>query len=208
MATPVTSALDNSSILQFCLNQMTQGDEKAIDLLIDLACERLTRLTRHMLKDFSRVRRWEETDDVFQNVIIRMSRALRQTSPAKVSDFFGLAAHHIRCELIDLARHYFGPHGLGNHYLSDENKPGPSNQVAALENTDEPGQLAMWTEFHEKVGALPEEQRGVFDLLWYQGLSQDEAAQVISVSTRTIQRRWRDACLSLYRSVKDVPSAI
>ncbi len=44
------------------------------------ACERLTRLARKMLKDFGRVRRWEETDDVVQNALLRLYRTLAKCS--------------------------------------------------------------------------------------------------------------------------------
>ena len=39
--------------------------------------------------------------------------------------------------------------------------------------------LIEWTNFHDQVDNLPEEQRKVFDLLWYKGLTQPEAADVL-----------------------------
>ncbi|HKB36491.1 MAG TPA: sigma factor-like helix-turn-helix DNA-binding protein, partial [Gemmataceae bacterium] len=35
---------------------------------------------------------------------------------------------------------------------------------------------------------MPEEQREVFDLVYYQGLSHAEAAALLGVSTKTVQR--------------------
>jgi RNA polymerase sigma-70 factor (ECF subfamily) len=58
--------------------------------------------------------------------------------------------------------------------------------------------LAFWTEFHSRVEGLPEEEREVFDLLWYQELSQAEAAGLLDVSERTIKRRWAAARLKLH----------
>ena len=55
-----------------------------------------------------------------------------------------------------------------------------------------------WGEFHEAVGALPEDERDVFDLLWYQGLTRQEAAALLEVSAKTVQRRWQAACLRLH----------
>jgi DNA-directed RNA polymerase specialized sigma24 family protein len=43
------------------------------------------------------------------------------------------------------------------------------------------------------VEALPEDEREVFSLLWYEGLTQDEAVQVTGMSKRTLRRRWQDA---------------
>jgi len=75
--------------------------------------------------------------------------------------------------------------------------PGPAH---------DPARLAAWGEFHEKIGALPDEEREVFDLLWYQGLSQAEAAELLNVSERTIKRRWQSARLRLYEALQgEVP---
>ena len=49
----------------------------------------------------------------------------------------------------------------------------------------------------EQVAALPEEEREVFDLLWYQGLPQAEAADLLHVNVRTIKRRWLSARMKL-----------
>jgi RNA polymerase sigma-70 factor (ECF subfamily) len=62
--------------------------------------------------------------------------------------------------------------------------------------------LAEWGEFHEQIGRLPEEEREVFDLLWYQGLSHAQAAELLQLSTKTIQRRWQAACLRLHEALQ------
>lgn len=49
-----------------------------------------------------------------------------------------------------------------------------------------------------QIGALPDDQREVFDLIWYQGVTHAEAATLLHVSEKTIQRRWQAACLSLH----------
>lgn len=45
---------------------------------------------------------------------------------------------------------------------------------------------------------LPEEEREIFDLLWYQGLTQAEAANLLNISDRTVKRRWQSARLLLH----------
>jgi RNA polymerase sigma-70 factor (ECF subfamily) len=55
----------------------------------------------------------------------------------------------------------------------------------------------MWSEFHEAATSLPDDQRAVFDLLWYHGLSQPEAADLLGIPLRTLQRLWRTARLTL-----------
>ena len=67
----------------------------------------------------------------------------------------------------------------------------------AGEMTQNPLRLAQWKELHEGIESLPEPLREMFDLLWYNELSQDQAADIVGVSTRQIKRRWRDAKLAL-----------
>jgi RNA polymerase sigma-70 factor (ECF subfamily) len=56
-----------------------------------------------------------------------------------------------------------------------------------------------WTEFHEHIGMLPDEEQEVFNLLWYEQLTHEQAAEVLGVTTRTIRRRWQDARYRLYK---------
>jgi RNA polymerase sigma-70 factor (ECF subfamily) len=48
------------------------------------------------------------------------------------------------------------------------------------------------------VEHLPEQERQLVELLWYQGLEQQEVAKVLDVCERTVRRRWRSAKLRLY----------
>ena len=66
----------------------------------------------------------------------------------------------------------------------------------------DPGRLAIWSEFHRQVEALPDEEQAVFDLLWYQGLSQAAAAAVLGVNERTVKRRWQSARVKLHDALE------
>src|SRR5258706_15757041 len=83
-----------------------------------------------------------------------------------------------------------------NHASASTADPSGPRTTPAADSTD-PGQLSLWTEFHEKVKDLPDELRESFELLWYQGLTQTEVADLLGVSTRTVQRRRVDACQRL-----------
>jgi len=166
-----------------------------------VAYERLAHLARKMLRRYGNVHRWEETDAVLQNAAMRLCRSLEKSRPEQAVDFFRLAAAAMRSELVDLARHYYGRHGEGANHATlgkavcREDGFTPSHEAAVA---DEPGDLMAWVEFHQQIEALPEEDRDVFSLLWYQGLSQAEAAEVLGVSERTIKRRWQATRLRLY----------
>jgi RNA polymerase sigma factor (sigma-70 family) len=191
---------NQSTDIQACLDRLRQGDQSAHSALLESACERLTRLARKMLKGFPSVRRWEETDDVVQNALVRLRRALESTAPESVRSFVNLAAVQIRRELIDLARHYNGPHGMGARHesqtLTNGSRESPVKRAAAAD-TNDPERLDAWAKFHQGVESLSDEDREVFGLLWYQGLTQGEAAEVLKVSEKTVNRRWVAARMRL-----------
>ena len=112
----------NSAEIIQCLDRLRAGDMSARQELIRTAQNRLVRLARKMLSDFPGVRRWEDTDDVFQDAVIRLCSTLERVVPDSVCAFIHLAAREMRCALIDLARHYYGPQGLGTHYHSGSKK--------------------------------------------------------------------------------------
>jgi RNA polymerase sigma-70 factor (ECF subfamily) len=194
---------DSSAAIQRRIDRLIVGDESARAALLECASARLTRLTHRMLnRDFHRVQRWEQTDDVLQGALLRLDRALRVVVPPTPRDFFRLAATIIRTELIRLVRHYYGPRGLGRHHWTPAGPQGagglPESDEEPSDLTHEPGRLAAWTELHRQAGALPDSLREVFDLLYYNGLSQAEAARVLGVSERTVKRRWAEARQRLF----------
>jgi len=180
--------------LQHWLNRIQSGHADAKNEIIEHTCERLRRLTHQMMLRNPRVRRWAETDDVLQNAMIRLHRSLAAVQPESPQQFYGLAATQIRRELIDLARHYYGAEGQGaNHHTDGEGRILPEHGDASVK----PDTLDDWTAFHEAVEAMPDEQKQVVDLLWYEGLTQPEAATMMGVSLKTVKRRWQAARLAL-----------
>jgi RNA polymerase sigma-70 factor (ECF subfamily) len=110
---------ENSLQLQALLDLAAEGSDEAYGELLSQASERLLKLTRRMIRDFPRLRRWEQTDDVFQTAAMRFYRSLGEVKPDSVRGFFGLATTQIRRTLIDLARQHFGPEGLGAKHHTD-----------------------------------------------------------------------------------------
>jgi RNA polymerase sigma-70 factor (ECF subfamily) len=187
--------------LRHCLSRVRGGDAAALNELILLAGNRLEVLTHRMLRDFPRVRRWAQTDDVLQNALVRLCRALQSVAPADVREFYALATTQIRRELLDLARHYAGPENAAAHHESWAAEPGEARRDRDHpDETHDPAALADWSDFHAQVAALPGEEREVFALIFYHGLTQDDAADVLGVAVRTVQRRWQAAMLHLHRA--------
>ena len=142
--------LDSNTALQGLIDLARSGDAGARDLLLDHACDRLQRLTRKMLRHFPTLRRWEATDDVLQNSLVRLYRALAEVDVVTVRHFFNLAALQIRRELLDLVKHHLGPEGTARHHHTDHQPP--DDQGGALSDLfEEPENLADWTAVHDAL---------------------------------------------------------
>jgi RNA polymerase sigma-70 factor (ECF subfamily) len=194
--------------LQIWLGLWNKGDRAARDELLRHTCQRLRVLTQRMLQDYQRVKQFEQTDDVLQTALLRLSRSMEDVRPPTVQDYFRLAGAQIRRTLIDMARHYFGPEGLGKNWQPTGEAPpaGRGETPPAYEGehtTYEPGHLADWSEFHRHVEDLPADEREVFNLLWYQDLSQVKAADVLGISLSTVKRRWLSARLLLQKKLQE-----
>jgi RNA polymerase sigma factor (sigma-70 family) len=190
------SSSDTTQNIDRCLERLRAGDVSARDDLLRHSRDRLCALTRRMLWRFPNVHRWEQTDDVLQQVLVRLDQMLDRLEVKTARDFYRLAATNIRRLLIDYARHYGGPRGLGaNHAtpeVSDRAGNGPVAQTAP-----EAESLLGWAEFHDRVNGLPDDEAEVFGLLWYHELTQDEAAGVLGISLSTLKRRWQSARIRL-----------
>jgi len=182
--------------IQGLIERANAGDEASREALFEHACDRLLRLTRKMFHGAGGLHRWEQTDDIFQSSMLRLQRALEQRKVESVRHFFNLAALQIRRELIDTARKHFGPEGIAANHHTDLQAPDESGgSLHAV--ADEPEDLGQWTRFHTLVEALPDDEREVVNLLFYEALTQEEAAQVLGVNVRTVKRRWQSARLAL-----------
>ena len=127
---------------------------------------------------------------MFQDAMLRLHRSLRDVKPNSVGQFFALAATEIRRTLLDMARHYFGPAGPGTH-----------QHVGLDTASHEPYGPQQWAEFYEVLDTLPEAERAIVDLLWFEGLTQAEAAIALGVNERTIRRRWYSARFLLHKAL-------
>ena len=189
--------------IQRCLDRLKAGDAAAKEELFRAGMDRLRLCTRRMLRNYPGVRRWEDTDDVLQNALIRLNRGMEEVSLTSTLDFLYFAAAQIRRELIDLARRHSAQKSLGANHATPHARHVEGFVEAQPDHLtkEDPASMLRWSEFHERIAALPSEEREVFDLLWYHGMSQEEAAALLEVSTRTIKRRWRSGRLRLHEAM-------
>lgn len=188
--------------IQRCIDRLQDGEDEVRGELLNHAFDRFQWMVKKMKRGYERVGRWEQTDDVVQNASLRLYEALSDVEITDARHFFRLAALQIRRELLDMCRHYYGPLGAGANYQTALRPAADHTQRPEVfdraELSADPQKMQEWGEFHRHVDELPESEREVVDLLWYHELSQDEAAQVLGVSTRHVKRLWRSARLLLY----------
>lgn len=205
------SATESTLAVRHWLERHKAGDAIARKELLEISMRRLRILARRILGDIPTVRQFEETDDLLQNSIVRLWKYLNDHQPETPIDYFRLAACLIRRELIDLSRHHFGHRAKSTDSTdsvstSDVDSVAPTSRpIMANEDTLDPEKLSQWTEFHEYVEKLPEEDRSLFDLLWYQGLTMAETSELLNIPLRTLGRRWKLVRVRLYKDLMCEP---
>lgn len=185
-----------SPALAACLQGLAEGDLAARDRIIELCASRLRTLAHRMLRRFPGVRRWDDTDDVFQNAAMRLHRALGDVPVRSARSVMALAATQLHRELIDLARHHSGPLSYEANHASNviPRAAAPTSGARFVDMAAAPDPLLdRWTRFHEAIQRLPEEERELFHLVWYVGADQQTIATLLDCSTRTVKSRWREA---------------
>ena len=174
------------------LKRLDEGHLESRRTIIEATCERLRRMAHRMMRRFPGIGRWSDTDDVLQNALIRLHRSLFVVRPESARKYYGLAAVELRRELLDLTRSLFGPEGIATNHDSNGSK-----LAKLVSEEQEPDTLVEWTEFHEQIEKLPDVEREVFGLLFYDGLTQSQVGKVLGLSLTTVKRRWQTARLKL-----------
>jgi RNA polymerase sigma-70 factor (ECF subfamily) len=188
--------------LQTWIGRIRAGDLGARDKFLRGIGERLQALAHKKLGRFPAVRRWADSDDVLQNAQLRLLRSLQHVRPDSARTFFAVAAEQVRRQLLDLARHFYGPQGIGANHASKGVRDDGTLTGDLPDLADEPDDFDRWAAFHEEVAKLPAEWREVVGLLYYHGWKQAEVAQLMGVTVRTVQRRWESALDHLHHRLK------
>jgi RNA polymerase sigma factor (sigma-70 family) len=205
---------ESTTVLQGQLERAVTGDAEARQRLLELTRDRLTRHARRLLHGrYTRLEPFAQTDDIVQQLYLKI--LLNQDrfwvnadgEPVRsLAEFFGHASAWMRDVLCDLLRKECG---------RDDNRPavlpldggasdtGPRHELAS--STHDGEKLRRWTEFHEVAARLPDDLRATFDLLWYQEMSQAEAAALLGIAVRTVKLRWMKARLQVQQALGGSP---
>jgi RNA polymerase sigma-70 factor (ECF subfamily) len=179
-----------------------QPAEPLVRALLDRSVQRLQLLCGNLL--YRQYRRLTlpplnlERDELLSAVVERLLKAMRSQRPPTVRQFFGLVNQHMRWELNDLCRRLDEkPVALQIDEKAVVAPAGDASLSASLSRMT-PNHLRVL----ETIEHLPDEEREVFSLVRVQGLTQAEVAEVVGVSTKTVQRRLNRALILLWKELE------
>ncbi len=180
--------------------------EPVVRALLERAAGRLEVLcTTLLVRSYPRLTRPPlnlQSEEMLSAVVERLLKAMREgeggVRPRNPRQFFALATKHMRWELNDLARRLDEQSRAVE--LREEFVPAPASTGSVLS----PNTRRML----EAVENLPEEEREVFDLIRIQGMTHAEAAELLEVSAKTVQRRLNRGLVLLSEALRDLKPAV
>jgi RNA polymerase sigma factor (TIGR02999 family) len=174
------------------LGRWRNGDRDALDSLIPLVYEELRRIAQHYLRNERPGHTLQSTALVHEAYV----RLIRQDLPQwqNRAHFFAVAAQLMRQILVDHARAYRADKrggGVCNLALDDAEKDAQPVDVDIVALDD-----ALKT-----LSAMDPQQGKVVELKFFGGLSIEDTAEVLGVSSSTVKRDWITARAWLHREL-------
>jgi RNA polymerase sigma factor (TIGR02999 family) len=170
----------------------SEGEEGALEQLVPLVYEELHRLAKRYMRK-------ERSGHTLQTSALVNEAYLRLVGTKEVrwqnrAHFFAVSARLMRRILVDFAR--------AKHDLK---RGGRALQVslddALIVSAEPSADLVALDEALTRLVALQPRQAEVVEMRYFGGLSEEEVAEVLKVSVRTVQQDWRLARLWLYREL-------
>lgn len=175
--------------------------EPIVRALLERSAARLHLLCTTMLvRRYPRLMRYPinlQSEEMLSAIVERLLKAMRSVHPETPRQFFALANRHMRWELNDLARRL--DQQTQSLELHEDAAPSPETSGSVL------GSDAI--RMIEAIENLPEAEREVFELIRIQGITQSEAAELLQVSVKTVQRRLNRCLLILSEQLGDLRPA-
>ena len=192
-----------TAVVQRCLIALS-GDSPVEPIIRDMlgrSARRLERLCDNLLhRHYPRLTRPPsnlETSDMVGNLVEGLLKAMDTVRPQTVRQFFAMVNQHMRWQLNDLARRLDEQPNFVE--LREEEIVAMASSGSAISPDGR--------EMLQAIENLPEDERETFELVRFQELTYVEVAEVLGVSTKTVQRRLGRASLLLARELRHmIPS--
>jgi RNA polymerase sigma factor (TIGR02999 family) len=168
------------------------GDEAAMNQLVPLVYEELRRLARRHL---ARQRRGHtlQTADLVNEAYLKLVN-LKGAGWKNRVHFFAVASRAMRFVLVDYARRRGYAKRGGNPVRVSLSE---ADQVSEQRTAE----VVAVDEALSRLAALDPRKAQIVELRYFGGLSGEETAEVLDLSSRTIKREWRWAKAWLYREL-------
>ncbi|HEX8096856.1 MAG TPA: sigma-70 family RNA polymerase sigma factor [Pyrinomonadaceae bacterium] len=174
------------------LQEWGGGDPEAPARLMPFVYDELRRLARTFLSKERDARTLQPTALVHE-AYLRLVDQTRVNWQNR-AQFYGIASSMMRRVLIDHARaHATEKRGGGAVHLSLDDAQIPLEQRA--------GWLVALDEALERLARMDERKARIVEMRFFGGLSDEEIAEFLGVSVRTVLRDWKTARLWLYREL-------
>jgi len=159
-----------------------EGDDSARDELIPVVYDQLRRIARRRLRG-ERAGHSLQTTDLINEAYLRLDD--QSVSWRSRTHFFGIAARLMRQILVDHAR--------SRQRLKRGQDPDIVSLSSAGEIEEEASDLLALNEALETLSELDPQRSKIVELRFFGGLTIEETAEVMQVSTPTVERGWRAA---------------
>ena len=184
-------ANSSSSVTQL-LGRWRNGDREALDSLIPLVYEELRRIAQHYIRNERPGHTLQSTALVHEAYV----RMIQQDLPdwQNRAHFFAVAAQLMRQILVDHAR----------AYRADKRGGGVCN--VALDEAEEDAlqvdvDILALDDALKTLSAMDPQQGEVVELRFFGGLSIEDTAEVLGISSSTVKRDWITARAWLHREL-------
>ena len=191
MGAPMASASRASgNEIADLLRESDKGNREAVDKLVQIVYQDLRRLARHYMRE-ERPDHTLQTTALVNEAYLRLAR-YQQMQWQDRAHFIAVAAQAMRRVLVEHARgRLYAKRGGGARKVSIETAPGlgyePVTDILALDDA------------LKVLETLDPRKCRIVELRFMAGLSIEETAKVLSISTATVEREWRSARAWLYR---------
>lgn len=174
------------------LIEWREGDVTALDRLMPLVYEELRRLARYYMRR-ERPGHTLQTGALVNEAYLRLveHKGMRWQNRAH---FYAVASQAMRRILVDHARaHHYAKRGGGNQLLElDEAAAVSQRQAAELVDLDD----AL-----TDLAVIDPRKSQIVEMRYFGGMSVEETAEVLGVSSVTVMREWRTAKAWLLRAI-------